>query len=91
MNGPSDKTMRLAAIAAIVPLGTLGLMQYSHTVLATFLVLFLIGLYFLPAIVAAGRNHHNVMAIAATNLLFGWTFIGWCAALIWSLTKVQDA
>jgi hypothetical protein len=31
----------------------------------------------------------NAGAIVATNLLLGWTFIGWVVALIWSLTSVQ--
>ncbi len=42
--------------------------------------------YFGPTFVAAGRYHRNVAAICALNLLLGWTFIGWVAALVWSLT-----
>ena len=44
-------------------------------------------LYFLPTIVAARRNHHNVGAIGLLNLFLGWTFIGWVLALIWSVTN----
>lgn len=45
--------------------------------------------YFLPALVAAWRLHHQTKAIVALNLLLGWTFIGWAAALIWALTVVK--
>lgn len=43
-------------------------------------------LYFLPLIIAATRNHRNVVAIGLTNVLLGWTFFGWVVALIWSVT-----
>lgn len=43
-------------------------------------------LYFTPAIVAMVRGHHNAFAIFLTNLLLGWTMIGWVIALIWSFT-----
>jgi hypothetical protein len=46
-------------------------------------------LYFLPAVIAWCRGHHNRGAIFALNLLLGWTFVGWVAALVWSLTAVQ--
>ncbi|WP_244136744.1 superinfection immunity protein [Burkholderia vietnamiensis] len=43
-------------------------------------------LYFAPTLVAFRRKHHNKTAIAALNFFVGWTFIGWVAALVWSLT-----
>ncbi len=49
-----------------------------------------LALYLLPAIVALCRRHHNFAAIAALNILLGWTFLGWVAALIWSLTAVDS-
>jgi T4 superinfection immunity protein len=48
------------------------------------IVLVLLGLYFLPAIIAAARHHKHCGAVFLTNLLFGWTFLGWCVALIWA-------
>lgn len=53
-----------------------------------FLVLAAIGIYFLPAIVASYRDHHQANAIAILNLFLGWTFIGWVIALVWSATAV---
>lgn len=42
--------------------------------------------YFLPAIIAVARRKRNWGAIFALNLLAGWTFLGWIAALVWALT-----
>jgi hypothetical protein len=39
-------------------------------------------LYMLPWAVAATRGKSNSVAIALLNLLLGWTFIGWVAALV---------
>jgi hypothetical protein len=45
-------------------------------------LLFAIGLYFLPAIVAAARHTHNATAILLLNLFLGWTLVGWVVALL---------
>ena len=41
---------------------------------------------FLPTLIALLRGHHDSFAIFLTNLLLGWTVIGWIVALIWSVT-----
>jgi hypothetical protein len=41
----------------------------------------LIGAYFAPTIVAGMRRHHQLGAIAVTNLFVGWTVIGWVVAM----------
>lgn len=43
--------------------------------------------YFLPAIICIIRSHLNATAIFMTNLLLGWTVVGWVVALIWSFTN----
>lgn len=50
----------------------------------------LVGLYFFPLLIAAGRDHHQTSAIAVLNILLGWTFLGWVAALIWSFTATVE-
>jgi len=45
--------------------------------------------YFIPNWIASARKHHNANAIFMTNLLLGWTVIGWVASLIWALTAVK--
>jgi hypothetical protein len=47
----------------------------------------LLAAYFFPTIVAGLRRHHNEGAIFATNLLLGWTMLGWAIALIWAVTN----
>lgn len=56
--------------------------------------LFIIGLgifvYLFPAFVALQRKHVNTTAICVLNILVGWSFIGWVAALVWALVKSGD-
>ena len=42
--------------------------------------------YCLPMLVAVLRNHRNMAAITALNLLLGWTVLGWIGSFVWSLT-----
>jgi len=51
-----------------------------------FLIMIVAGLYFAPVIVASSRRHRNTTPIFLLDLIFGWTGIGWIAALIWSFT-----
>jgi hypothetical protein len=52
------------------------------------IVLIIMGvIYFIPSIVANNRNHRQYTAIFLLNLLLGWTFVGWVAALVWSVTN----
>lgn len=51
-----------------------------------FLILFL---YFLPAVIATQRKHHNTRPIVLVNTFLGWTALGWLAALVWSVSAVQ--
>lgn len=39
-------------------------------------------LYFLPTIVGHGKR--DAAGIFMVNLVFGWTVIGWCVALLWA-------
>ena len=64
------------------------LFGFLFSLLGLLVVGLLILAYFLPAFIAFRRKHHNRFAILALNLLLGWTFLGWVAALIWSLTAV---
>jgi hypothetical protein len=64
------------------------LRKMDNTDLAVLLLL-LAG-YFLPVIIADLKGRLNVGAIFITNLIFGWTIIGWLACLIWSLTYAPD-
>ncbi len=45
-------------------------------------------LYFLPAML--GRGKPNANAICCLNFFFGWTFVGWVVAMVWSLQSPPD-
>jgi hypothetical protein len=49
-----------------------------------------LALYLLPTFIAISRGHQNLAAIVALNLLTGWSFIGWVAALVWAFTEVRS-
>lgn len=51
--------------------------------------LYFIALYLLPTLVAVSRKHGNTASICLTNLLLGWTVLGWIVALIWSVSSTQ--
>jgi hypothetical protein len=45
----------------------------------------LVVLYFVPMIIAYGRNRKNAAGILLLNLFLGWTLLGWVIALIWAV------
>jgi T4 superinfection immunity protein len=45
------------------------------------------GLYFLPTIIVEIRRTEHSAGILGMNLIFGWTVLGWIAALIWALAE----
>ncbi|HEY4429053.1 MAG TPA: superinfection immunity protein [Solirubrobacteraceae bacterium] len=44
-------------------------------------LLFLLGLYFMPTVVAVSRKVRHQGSVAVLNIFLGWTFIGWVVAL----------
>jgi hypothetical protein len=44
-----------------------------------------VALYFLPSILADRNGGRNVLLLALLNALFGWTVVGWLAALYWAI------
>ena len=46
-------------------------------------------IYFLPALNASSRGHHNATAIFILNLFLGSSGLFWIIALVWSFTAVQ--
>ena len=52
-------------------------------------MLLLLGLvlYLLPTGLAVLFEHPHSLGIFLLNLLAGWTFLGWVAALVWALLR----
>jgi hypothetical protein len=48
-------------------------------------LIFGVGLYFLPAIIAAVRHTHNSTGILLLNLFLGWTMVGWFVVLLMAI------
>jgi len=61
--------------------------MYNLSSLEIVLIVLIFSLYFLPFLIASLRQHKNMLAIFLLNFALGWTFLGWIAALIWSVTK----
>lgn len=49
--------------------------------------IFLVLLYFVPAVIAFVRCHRNANSIFVINLFLGWTLLGWVIALAWSVSS----
>ena len=65
----------------------------THFLPAFFLPFFGFGLamYFLPSLIALGRNKRDVTAIVLLNFFLGWTMIGWVVALVWAVKARASA
>ena len=50
-------------------------------------VIILVGLYFVPAILANKLRLKDASSICYVNLLFGWTAVGWILALAWTIAE----
>jgi hypothetical protein len=48
-------------------------------------------LYMLPWAVAATANSRNQVAVFVVNLLLGWTFVGWIAALVIAIATPRES
>jgi hypothetical protein len=44
-------------------------------------------LYFMPAIIAASKDHPQPGNVFFVNLFLGWTVIGWFVSLFWAIEK----
>ncbi|HEX4012350.1 MAG TPA: superinfection immunity protein [Candidatus Cybelea sp.] len=47
-------------------------------------------LYFLPSILAVVNHRRNSATIVVLNILLGWSFVGWIAALVMALMKDSE-
>ncbi len=80
----SSKTNDSSLTASDVAVGGMGMVVLLMFVAGG------LGIYAIPTIIAFSRGHQNAAAIVALNILLGWTFLGWVASLVWSLTEVKS-
>jgi hypothetical protein len=50
-----------------------------------------VALYLLPVLIGWARRVPDLGAVAVINILLGWTFLGWAAALAMALRSVRPA
>lgn len=55
-----------------------------------FIIIFCFSVYFLPSIVAWNRDMKSFNGVLLLDLFLGWTFLGWVAALVWSVTGDKE-
>ena len=86
-----NQLLRLLVVAVLVMIAVfilaVGLARNDANLLAPLnLLLFVIGvaLYLLPAGLAFYRDCRSLAWIAALNILFGWTILGWFVAMGWA-------
>ena len=53
------------------------------------LLFIIVAVYFAPSIFATRRGHPNSLPIIIVNVFFGWTLIGWVAALAWAASSFE--
>ena len=46
-----------------------------------------LAIYFIPVVIAYVRKHNHIGAITILTIFLGWTFVGWLAAVLWSLNS----
>ena len=51
------------------------------------IILFVMTIYFLPALAAAWRRHPKTLSILALNFFLGITLIGWILAMTWAFSQ----
>lgn len=61
------------------------------TILEIIVLLIAILMYFIPTFVAMVRGHAQLGALVVMNIIFGWTILGWGAAVVWSFWRFKGA
>jgi len=70
--------METLIVSSIIMLAIFFLVSWLYISLA---------LYFLPIIIGYVRKHDNLLGVTLLTIFLGWTFLGWLAALLWSLNS----
>jgi hypothetical protein len=68
----------------VLPVRTVEAKDIMHALQDVLLTAVAVAIYLLPAILADRRKRRSVLMLALFNILFGWTIVGWFAALRWA-------
>ncbi len=59
-------------------------MQNDDTGFVLIVLFFVFFAYMFPTVIAISRRHTDAGLIVLSNLLFGWTVLGWCLVFLWA-------
>ena len=62
----------------------------SNPFLGFLILAILLGIYFIPTMVALDRGVMNKWSVLVINLLLGWTLIGWAVALAMAVRTQRE-
>jgi Superinfection immunity protein len=68
----------LTVISSLLLIAALGIMTTGS-----------VALYLLPLVIGLARRVPDIEAVAAVNVLLGWTFVGWVAAMAMALRSAR--
>lgn len=77
----------LTACSAAMASGSTG--DGGSVILGLLMFVFLLAMYFLPALIASKKEHTNLTSIALVNFFLGWTLLGWVFCLAWAFKKSE--
>lgn len=72
-------------ICVLTMTGVLGLGLYFESIFLAVVII----MYFIPWMIAGGRNHPQIGSIAVINVFLGWTLVGFVIALAWACSSVD--
>lgn len=75
----------LPVCLTVLTMLALGILFFNGKFGTIILFVFLLPLYFLPAIIAKERSHSNSSSVFLINAFLGWTLLGWAGVLIWAV------
>ena len=66
-----------------LPIWVIWIMYYPFTIVVFYILVKYVYLY--PYnVVKKNKNHSNPQGLLITNIVFGWTIIGWIICVIWA-------
>ena len=73
--------------ALVVAAGVVAGDSIEQILTCTAVLIAIMGIYLGPSLLACGRRHRRAAAIFMLDLTWGWTLVGWVAALVWACSS----
>ena len=76
--------------ALVVAAGVVSGDTIEQILTSTAVLIAIMGIYLGPSLLACGRRHRRAVAIFMLDLTWGWTLVGWVAALVWACSSNRE-